>query len=71
MISRIDSTIARMMPCSTPTAKTTTAVITAMTNSLRPAARDPPQAGDVDQVEADEEDDAAEDRLGHVGEQRR
>ena len=35
MTSRIDTTIARMMPCSTPTAQTTTPVTTAMTNSLR------------------------------------
>ena len=39
MISMIDSTIARMMPCSTPTAKTTTAVTAAITNSLIRAAR--------------------------------
>ena len=35
----MDSTMARTMPCSTPTAKTTTAVIAAMTNSLGRAAR--------------------------------
>ena len=35
----MDSTMAKTMPCSTPTAKTTTAVMAAMTNSLGSAAR--------------------------------
>ena len=69
MISRIDSTIARMMPCSTPTAKTTMPVIAAITNSLRPPARIRLQAGDVDQADTDQEHDRREHRLGHVGEQ--
>jgi len=39
MMSRIDTTIARMMPCSTPTAHTTTAVTTAIANSSLRRAR--------------------------------
>ena len=33
-----------------------------------PAPRDAPQAGDVDQADTDEEDDGAEDGVGHIGE---
>ena len=68
MISRIDSTMARTMPCSTPTAKTTTAVMAASTNSLNRAALMPLESLDVDQADADEEHDRGEHRLGHVGE---
>ena len=61
--------MARMMPCSTPQAKTTTAVTHAMRNSLTRAARMRAQPLDVDQSEADHEHDRGEHRLGHVGEE--
>ena len=69
MISRIDSTIARMMPCSTPTAKTTTRGDGGDDELAAPPARDAAQAQDVDQVDADEEHDRGEHRLRHVREQ--
>ena len=63
--------MARTMPCSTPTAKTDDGGDDRDDELAAPGGPDAAQAGDVDQVDADEEDDGRQHRLGHVGEQRR
>ncbi len=49
-----------MIPCSTPTTTTTTAVATATQNSSLPQPQDLAHAGDVDELDADQEDDRSE-----------
>ena len=58
--------MARITACSTPTVTTVTAVIAANDELIQAYRVDPPHAGDVDELDADDEHDRRQDRIGQV-----